>query len=106
MILFLALGLIGMCVAFFCMCRLIRAYKTRNYQAVNFDMITDDQIVGCSLRASVQLFMVDHYINIVRHNAALNQEKGEILCSQFRLVMIVFGLLAVSAIGAGICTGV
>lgn len=85
--------------------QLIDIYKPKEYQAVNIELLNDNEKLSQNPATKFQLELIDHYQTIILGNSKMNSGKTDILNKQFLKTIIIFGLLSVSAAGTLICIG-
>lgn len=103
---FILLGVAAILLAIYSVRKLVDAYKTKVYQAVNIANFNSNQKLSQSTAAPFQLELIDHYQSIILENSNINANKAETIDKQFQNVMIIFALLSISAIGTLICKGI
>lgn len=104
--LFLLLGVIAIFLAIHSAKKLTEVYKPTEFQAVNIELLNNNEKLSCNPPTQFQLEVIDHYQSIVLANSKINSQKAQVLSDQFKNAIIIFALLSVSAIGTLICIGI
>lgn len=85
---------------------LIDIYKPKEFQAVNIQLLNNNEKLSKNPPTEFLLELIDHYQAIILNNSEVNSKKADLLNKQFIKAIIIFGLLSVSASGILICTGI
>lgn len=102
---FLLLAVTAVILAIHSAKKLIDIYKPKEYQAVNIELLNDNEKLSLNPATKFQMELIDHYQAIILGNSKVNSDKSDILNKQFLKTIIIFGLLSVSAAGTLICIG-
>lgn len=103
---FLLLAVAAIILAIHSAKKLIDIYKPKEYQAVNIELLNNNEKLSLNPAAKFQMELIDHYQAIILSNSKVNSDKSAILNKQFLKTIIIFGLLSVSAAGTLICIGI
>lgn len=103
---FLLLAVVAIILAIHSAKRLIDIYKPKEYQAVNIELLNNDEKLSQNPAVKFQMELIDHYQSIILGNSKVNSDKSDVLSKQFFKTIIIFGLLSVSAVGMLICIGI
>jgi len=104
--LFLLLGLIAILLAIYSAKKLTEVYKPTEFQAVNIELLNNNEKLSYNPPTQFQLEVIEHYQSIVLANATINSQKAQVLSDQIKNAITIFSLLSVSAIGILICIGI
>lgn len=103
---FLAVGIVAIILAICSTKKLTEIYKPTEFQAINIAMLNSNEKLSNNPATPFQVELIEHYQSIISANSKINSQKAKILSDQFKIAIIVFVLLSISATGTLICIGI